>query len=302
MPALLLQDWISAAWLWSSFYRIEAWFFFTPALWPEAPIMQVIVPMAVAYALAVVAVAVQGRTVVFWIALSLACIVLVSGLVPWFWRLPELAKVQFPWRLMTVVEFAAITAACSIDFSRLRRPAFWLFAMAALPLVQAEILTVRYVVEGIELARPYMPLPRVEAKEYLPNGLPGVLQGDETALRQAAYGPLIACSPEPRLCRATELPFGWLALEVDADRPTQVVVRRFFFPSWRLDAGPAVMPSDPLRLVSFEAPAGRLSTQLGRGALPVERWSGAISAAALAVWLLLVWRSSRDTRRASASP
>jgi hypothetical protein len=299
VPALSLQQWISAAWLWSSFYRIEAWFFFTPALWPEEPIMQVITAMAAAYVLAAVSVAVQARAVGFWIALCLGCIVLVSGLVPWFWWLPELAKVQFPWRLMTMIEFAAITAACSTDFSRPRRPAFWLLALAALPLVQAEVLTVRYVLQGIELARPYMPLPRVEAKEYLPNGLPGVLEADETALRQAAYGPLIACTPEARLCKATEGPFGALTVEIDADSPTRVVVRRFFFPAWWLVDGPPLAPSDPLRLVSFEAPPGRTTARLERITLPSERWGWAISGASLAVWLCLL---AGVTRRPVSRP
>ena len=289
-PAMLLQDWISAAWLWSSFYRIEAWFFFTPSLWPDAATMQIVVAMVAAYALVAIAVAVQARAMGFWVVLCLACIVLVSGLVPWFWRLPELAKVQFPWRLMTVVEFAVITAACTVDFGRLRRPAFWLFALAMLPLVQVEILAVPSVVEVVELTHRYMPLPRVEAKEYLPHGLPGALEGDEAAWRQAVSAPLIACTPEPRRCHATELPFGRLALEVDADGPTQVTVRRFFFPAWRLDHGPTLVPSDPLRLVSFEAPAGHMAAQLARHALPVERWSGAVSGAAWSVWLLLLWR------------
>lgn len=290
-PAMLLQESISAAWLWSSFYRIEAWFFFVPSLWPDAGTMQVVVGMAAAYALVVIAVAVQARAVGFWVVLCLACIVLVSGLVPWFWRVPELAKVQFPWRLMTMVEFAAITAACTVDFGRLRRPAVWLFALAALPLVQVEVLTVPSIVGVIAQTNRYMPLPRVEAKEYLPHGLPGVLEGDEAAWRQATSAPLIACTPKPSLCRAMELPFGRLAVEVDADGPTQVVVRRFFFPAWRLDHGPTVVPSDPLQLVSFEAPSGHLAAQLSRRALPVERWSGAVSAAAWAVWLLLLWRS-----------
>jgi uncharacterized membrane protein len=292
-PAMLLQDSISAAWLWSSFYRIEAWFFFTPSLWPEAATMQVVVTMAAAYALVAVGIAVQARAAGFWVVLCLACIVLVSGLVPWFWRLPELAKVQFPWRLMTVVEFAVITAACTVDFGKLRKPAFWLFALAALPLIQSEILAARSVVGVIELTRRYMPLPRVEAKEYLPHGLPGVLEGDEAALRQAFAAPLIACTPEPRLCRATERPFGRLALEVDADGPTTVVVRRFFFPAWQLDRGPALVPSDPLRLVSFEAPAGHLTAELTRGALPVERWGWTLSGAAWIAWLLLLVRARR---------
>lgn len=301
VPALGLQEWISAAWLWSSFYRIEAWFFFTPGLWPEIPTMQVIVPLAVAYALAAVAVALQPRGLGFWVALCLLCLVLVSGLVPWFWRLPELSKVQFPWRLMTVAEFALITAACSADFSRLRRPAFWVLVAAVLPLAQAGILAGRYTVESIELARPYLPLPRLEAKEYLPNGLPGVLQGDEAALREAGYGPLIACTPEPRLCKATEGPFGALTVEIDAGSPTSIVLHRFFFPAWRLADGQSVAPSDLLRLVSFEAPAGRTTAQLGRVALPVERWGWTISGAALAVWLFLLALTVRRSSQTASN-
>lgn len=163
-------------------------------------------------------------------------------------------------------------------------------------------VAVRSVVEVIELTRRYMPLPRVEAKEYLPHGLPGVLEGDEAALRQAISVPLIACTPEPRLCHATELPFGRLALEVDADGPTRVVVRRFFFPAWQLDRGPTLVPSDPLRLVSFEAPAGRLAAQLTRRALPVERWSWAISGAAWAVWLILLVRARSASGRRVQRP
>jgi hypothetical protein len=300
-PAMLLQDWISSGWLWSSFYRIEAWFFFSPAAWPEIPIMQVVVPLACGYALFSAALVVQARALGFWIVLCLACLVLVSGAVPWFWRLPELAKVQFPWRLMTVVEFAAITAACSADLSRLRKPAFWLMVAAALAFVQSGVLTIRYVREGIVLARPYMPLPRVEAKEYLPHGLPGVLEGDETALRQAAYAPLVACTPQARLCRATEGAFGALMLEIEADQPTDVVVHRFFFPAWQLDNGTPVVPSPALRLVSFELPAGRHALRLERVPLPVERWSWAVSGAALAATLLLQFLMRAHARRRLAT-
>ena len=300
VPALMLQDWISAAFLWSSFYRVEAWFFLAPGQWPDVTIMQVIVSLALAYVLIAAAVAVQARGPGFWTVLCVAGVVLVSGLVPWFWQLPELSKVQFPWRLMTVVEFAAITAACSVDWAPLRKPASWILLAAALALLHAGVLTVRYTVEGIRLTQAYRPLPRIDAKEYLPNGLPGVLQGDEAALRQAADSPLIRCLPAARLCRATEGRFGELALEVDTGQPTTVVLHRFFFPAWRLDGGPAVVPSDPLRLLSFEAPAGRTSARLERVALPAERWGWAVSGLALVAWLLLLWRAiSVDAKRAA---
>ncbi|HEY4169414.1 MAG TPA: hypothetical protein VGM96_21675 [Reyranella sp.] len=298
VPALSLQHWISAAWLWSSFYRIEPWFFFTPSLWPEVATMQLIVQAAVAYALFAVAIVLQARGLSFWPVLCLVCLALVSGLVPWFWRLPELSKVQFPWRLMTVVEFALVTALCSTDFSQRLRPAFALMVVAVLSLSLAVFLGGRYTAEAIEAAQPYMPLPRLEPKEYLPNGLPNddlgrVLHGNEKILREASSAPLIACMPEPRLCKATEGPFGTLTIDIDADRATHVVLRRFFFPAWRLEGGPPLAPSTPLRLVSFEVPGGRSTARLERVALPEEQWGWAISGAALIVWLVLLARSTK---------
>jgi hypothetical protein len=60
------------------------------------------------------------------------------------------------------------------------------------------------------------------------------------------------------------------------------------------------VPSDPLRLLSFEAPAGRTSARLERVALPAERWGWAVSGLALVAWLLLLWRAiSVDAKRAA---
>ncbi|HZX85678.1 MAG TPA: hypothetical protein VFF19_19050, partial [Reyranella sp.] len=52
-------------------------------------------------------------------------------------------------------------------------------------------------------------------------------------------------------------------------------------PAWRLDAGFPLAPSEPLRLVSFTAPAGRTVARLDRAALPIERWGWVISGVSL---------------------
>lgn len=294
-PAILLQQWISAEWLWSSFYRIDAWFFPTPNLWPDASVMQVIVLLATCYAFIAMAVGLQTRAFGFWIALCVGCLLLISGIVPWFWRLPELAKVQFPWRLMTVVEFAAITALCSVPSFKPRGPVLWLFAGGAIALVPAEIMIASSVVDGIVLSRQYMPLPRSDAKEYQPHGFPGVMSADQEnpAFRQAINSPLIACTPAVRICRATEGPFGEFKIEIEGDASTSVVLHRFFFPSWRLDVPLTLSASEPLRLLSFDAPAGRTSAQLERIAVPIERWSWAISGLVLVVMVASVGLARR---------
>jgi hypothetical protein len=87
-----------------------------------------------------------------------------------------------------------------------------------------------------------------------------------------------------------------MRITVDSAAPTNVVVRRFFFPAWQLDAGLALGPSEPLRLVSFTAPAGRTAARLDRATLPVERWGWAISGVSLLL-LAAVLVSARNRPR-----
>ena len=45
-----------------------------------------------------------------WALLAIVATAAAFGLVPFVWDIPLMAKVQFPWRLLGLVEFAAITA------------------------------------------------------------------------------------------------------------------------------------------------------------------------------------------------
>jgi hypothetical protein len=78
-----------------------------------------------------------------------------------------------------------------------------------------------------------------------------------------------------------------MRIEVESEVPTQVTLRRFFFPAWRLDIDLPLAPTEPLKLVCFTAPAGHISATLLRRALPAEQWGWAISGLSLALILAL---------------
>jgi hypothetical protein len=297
LPALALQGWISADQLWMSFYHAERWFVLTPGRWPEPYIMQIITWFTVAYALAAGAVMLVFRRF-FWPGVSLACLALIAGLVPWFWQLPELAKVQFPWRLFLVVEFTTVTALCTVPLAALGRPRVYLFIGAAIALVPGIVLAADDTVERVQFMLKRVPLRQQDVKEYEPHGYP-----QDSAPGYADLGlepvrdlPLIACSPAARRCEATERSFGELQIVVEGATATSVVVRRFYFPAWTLDEPVVATPSDRYKLVSFVVPAGTTSLRLSREATPFEFWGGAISGLALlslAAAALLSARSSR---------
>lgn len=99
LPALTLQDHISTAVMFSPSYQPANWAPWGPsaALW--------VVPLA----LAPVALAI-GRFR-FWLGVTVFCAAMSLALLPFVWELPPLSHVQFPWRMLVVAEFAAITAA-----------------------------------------------------------------------------------------------------------------------------------------------------------------------------------------------
>jgi hypothetical protein len=105
--------------------------------------------------------------------------------------------------------------------------------------------------------------------------------------------PAIVCKPEPRTCRVGAPTFDELQIDVDADTATEVVLRRFYYPLWRLDPLLPVAATDPLRLVAFTAPSGRHTFRLQRAAPSEERIGWIISGLSLVLllaWVAVAWR------------
>jgi hypothetical protein len=299
VPALSLQDWIPSDKFWSNDYEVDRWFLLTPHRWPPAgaEMAWIIVSFAGGYALAAVGVllmmAGEGARwrseAAFWAVTCLVCLLLVAGVVPWFWQVPFVAKVQFPWRLMIVVEFAGITALAWAPWPARLRLARVVFAAAVAALVPGLVSMTEGIVVRTQLASAGQAEPPAELKQFLPSGYPQKPGGGyaELSLDPVQDVPIIACAPQPRRCQASPGPFGELRVEVDGDTPVDVVIRRFAYPFWRLDPPLPIVATDPLRLVSFTAPAGQHSYRLYAGAVAAEKLSGAISG--LSLLLLLGW-------------
>ena len=88
-----------------------------------------------------------------------------------------------------------------------------------------------------------------------------------------------------------------MRIEIESEAPTDVTLRRFFFPAWHLDIDLPLAPTEPLKLVSFTAPAGYTSATLLRRALPAEQWGWAISGLSLVVLLGMTASSARKSSR-----
>lgn len=295
-PALGLQHWIPADTFWEGDYQAANWFLLTPHRWPPPlDMMLIIVSCAVAYTIAAIGVVVlqvrsegpQGwrSEPAFWSLLCLLCVLLVAGALPWFWLIPFTAKVQFPWRLMIVVEFAAVTALCLASWASLQRASARVLRLAVLALAPAFVILIAAVGHRVDVSLA-MPEEPADLKQFLPAGFPLKPGGGyaELGLEPLKDMPTIACTPAPRICRAAALPLGELAIEIDSEGPTDVVVRRFAYPFWRTEPSLAITATEPLRLVTFTVPAGRHAVRLQHKRPMAELLGWAISGLSLVLF------------------
>lgn len=302
LPALQLQGWISADQLWTRFYRVDNWFLIDPARWPKSIIMQTIASIALAALVLAAATCiffwkhVEAR---FWAISCMVCIALLAGLVPWFWQLPDIAKVQFPWRLMLAVEFTLITAICFLPSHRLGRAEVYAYVACVVIAMPGVSYGIAAAAAAVDKALRHEAVLAQDVKEYEPRGFPiaAELTYAELGLGALAQVPPVACVPPARLCRATAEGFGDMRIEVDGNAPTEVTVRRFYFPAWAIDGAMVVVPTEDYRLVSFTAPAGRILVHLRRAALPAEKWGWAISGASLFLLLIIGAFTARNSSR-----
>jgi hypothetical protein len=297
-PALTLQPWINTEEL---FWFGAGHFMLLPLLLSgdlEAW-MDVVSWATLAYTLAAIAVlTITGQRpagwrseAAFWAVVSLLCAFFVSGVMPWFWELPQIAKVQFSFRLLIVLEFAIVSALCLISWPVGSRLGLAILAAAVAALVPALYTLARDTRTMLERPLPQVDSPRFDAFEYLPAGFDR--RPEDDAMLKSVTVPTISCTPEPPVCRAEETGFGDLRIEVESDRPTVVVLRRFYFPGWRLEPDLPIAATDRQKLLSFTAPPGRHVWQLSRRALPAERWGQVISALSLILLLgiaAFAWR------------
>ncbi|MBN9488103.1 MAG: hypothetical protein J0H44_12790 [Alphaproteobacteria bacterium] len=308
IPALTLQDWIPADTLWQGYYQIDYWFLLTPQRWPQpTDMMQIITWIAAAYGIAAIGVLMvlarpglrRGWVTepAAWAFICIICLLLIAGVLPSFWKLPFVAKVQFPWRLMIVVEFAGITALCLMPWPVPSRALSYVFVIAIITVVPGIGAIVPGVILRMQVALAQHEVPS-DLSTFEPAGFPQKEDGKyaDLFLEPLEGVPPIACTPVARVCSVSTSSFDRLRVDLDADAPTKIVLRRFYYPLWRLDPILPVIATDPLRLVSFTAPAGRYTYNLRRVMVPAEKWGWAISGLSL-VLLMTCLAMQRYRRR-----
>jgi hypothetical protein len=303
LPAILLVPYISLDAFVGPYFRPETWFFWRPGAWPQPEAMWLIIPFALAGLLLVggAALARRGRGPApeawLWSGVVVAAIVMVSGLLPFLWKLPLLAQVQFPWRLYVLVEFAAITAIAASLPLRWNPPLaaatmllyLCLGFTALLVSARFNAFASRHAAEAASVRKDYR-----EAPEYLPRGLPipaGVSGAPDPALLLLPPGPEAEADVPGATLRTARAADGGLRVEVDSPAAATIVARRFYFPHWRVTDGagrevPAA-PSESARRLAWRAPAGRSAFVVRNGSTEPGRLGLEVSAAALLLLLAL---------------
>jgi hypothetical protein len=270
-PALTLQGHIANGVFWAPYYQPETWFPYNAVPTGARSLSYAMVSIALA------AMALAGGSAFmvrrraepwFWTALTVAAALASMGLLPGFWSLPLVAKVQFPWRLLSVIEFAAITA---FALAAAPRIPLTLAAALALPgLVLFAAPAVAYLARDDRAFAERLDRTMADASEYLP---PGVRGADVAGV----HGPLV----EGAASRWTADSEGTVTIQ--AATPGRIVVRRFVFPAWRLTHNGATIPIEPhgpIRLISFVAQEPGVY-RLQRRTLPQEKAGWWISFASL---------------------
>lgn len=264
LPALTLQAHISTQLLWGPFYE--------PAYWfnrQNFKLNHLVLYLVFPIALAVLAA--PARSI--WSAVAVVAVFAILGLIPFIWDLPILAKTQFPFRLLLVAEFAAITAIMAtppkgfvLSIGR--------FLMAA-PITIALVAMVT--VPRASLDEAAILRHRPDAPEYLPRGLPTPGVGPHQRWADVSAYDIL-----PR------------GETIVATGSGSLTVGHAAFPIWRVTRdGRRVPSSGPL--ITFAAEPGVY--RIERKTLWQEAWGLGLSSGALLALASLLLRGAMSLER-----
>lgn len=286
-PALALRHAVSTQAMGGEFFSPDRWFFFSAGAWPRLALQITMTSAAMLIALATIR---QARAGWLWGGIVIICALLIAGAVPAVWSLPGLREVQFPWRLLLVVEFAAITLV-AIHRPRLRDPLL-LAGLAVLGVAGGltAVVGARMVETGWregDYARGVIDADMAEAPEYLPAGYPIPLDHQ----KRADPGQFVAPVMPPAIADDTAARLRWraegdgsLRLWIESPAATTITARRFAFPGWVATGEGRIVTTraaGPDRLVSWDVPAGSHSYSLHRIATAPEKTGWGIGAIGL---------------------
>lgn len=265
LPALTLQGHITTKLLWSPYYQPANWIIFDRPD-PTLGNVQLI-------GLGMLLISLSTRSI--WTGIAIVTGIAAIGLLPPLWLIPPLDKVQFPWRLLGVTEFVAITAVFTAG-----KPLRLLFVLPGLGcLIIPYVLLMKQVHKHYEVPQHYEALtPRLpDAIEYLPNGFPyqGTID-NKRAPDLTAYKSLSRASV------------------IEVPEAGAVTLGRAAFPIWRVERDGKVVPSTG-PLIRFQATPGTYRI------VRVRIWqeiAGAIVSLITLLAALLFWYARRPRNTA----
>ena len=266
LPALMLEPWRDAAVLWShDVLRPDHWLLATT--WAEPIDGMRLITLKVIAVIALPALFIAWRWRSIWAGYAIISCVVVAGLLPFFWDLPLVRSVQFPFRALPFAEFGIATAFALAPKGQ---------RVAALLALPALALSATFLLAPAPDGAPVAPAELARHPD-VPENLP----------------------PGPR-------PYSWPSRwALDLAAAHRAPVRRgavtiepiFYFPAWRVACAGADVPA-------FPDPATGLLAHRGANCATSLAWTGpelagaAISLAALLLLLALIFRPRprRDAR------
>lgn len=314
VPAMFSQQYASLHVLWESYYRYDQWFPLDGAPSPNEALSDHILRIAILYSvffLATWATAFRHattfdrRTLVGWMAVFAgAWFIMTPPSLPLWHALPFLQKVQQPWRVVVLMDFA-VAAVLLSALASLRAAPLGSRAMAGGAAVFLVMLSAVLSGAGGLVAWQVHDLPEYREKlrnsmqtgfdspEYLPAW---VGLGQEEAWRQLQPLPPVGASTGS--ARALNWAPRDLLVEIDAPEGAEITLRQFYYPGWQatdsLHHRPlALSPTPETGLIRFIAPPGRSQVQIKLAPLWQEKAGILCSLLGLLI-LLAVWLHSRS--------
>lgn len=311
LPALALQDAASMKFMWGpplSAADPAAWTLLNAKYWPSPPLAGAMAWLGWTYGAAALGMlAILGRApgpraaeARVW---AVVCLVAIAAYaMPAVWHGPlalVLGKIQFPFRMLVMVEFALI-ATGALAFAHRPHLVLVLTALVAIavshPVRQALVPAIQRAALYPAVKDPTI-TERIRVGRLPEEHLPGDFFFDPAILTDRVYLsgyerlPLVRpINPAAKVLAATSYPDGSLAVRLDAPGPTRVAVRRFYFPAWRADlvqAGKdsslATSSTGPSRILTFTALPGDHVYRLHIVRTPVETLGDGIALASLLV-------------------
>jgi hypothetical protein len=329
VPALALLPYMSERELWAPVYQPQTWLIWNFASWPLQTFNSSLMGLAFAMFLPAAFLLATRRSVpgapremLFWAGVTVVSLPVMLGLIPWYWQIDPISKVQFPFRLMLVCDFAFVfsctlyVAQRGLDLRRLPwAPAIVVMLAACVPLAHTGVSQLSVVPSRAALARATWEATDRDFDGFVPPqfyaardpGLDFDRDRDPADSRYSAYAtralPMLEALPQTRL-EGTEgnvsadVSGSKLVLAVNAKQPGAIVLRRFYFPDWiasdqdghRLEGEPT-----PDGLVRFSVPAGTGRYVVAQDLPPSAQLGLAVSAAALLA-LVIGYVASRGRR------